>query len=80
MGYVGTDLSKLALFLFRFTGYQVCGNDGMCNLIVRQGPEGRRLNVSPARKGSDIEEDDSACPGLPWERRRCGTLRRCSPT
>ncbi len=26
----------------------------MCGLIVRQGPEGRRLNVSPVRKGWEI--------------------------
>jgi hypothetical protein len=34
---------------------EVCGNDGMCDLMLRQGPEGRRLNVSPARKGWGID-------------------------
>jgi hypothetical protein len=44
---------------------------------MRRGPEGRRLNVSPARKGWVLGEDDPACPGVPWERRRCGTRPRC---
>ena len=43
----------------------------MCYLILRQGPEGRRLNVSPARKGWVLE----AKP----ERRRRGTLPRPTP-
>jgi hypothetical protein len=38
----------------------------MCYLIVGQGPEGRRLNVSPARKGWVWMEGDP-------ERRRRGT-------
>jgi hypothetical protein len=42
------------------------GRNGMCYLIVGQGPEGRRLNVSPARKGWVWMEDDP-------ERRRRGT-------
>jgi hypothetical protein len=49
----------------------------MYDLRVRRGPEGRGLNVSPARKGWDMEGDDAACPGVPWERRRCGTVPRC---
>jgi hypothetical protein len=44
----------------------------MCYLRLRQGPEGRRLNVSPARKGWVLE-------GKP-ERRRRGTLTRPTPT
>ncbi len=36
------------------------------------GPEGRPSKISPARKG--WESIPSACPGLPWERRRCGTF------
>jgi hypothetical protein len=27
----------------------------ICDLVVRQGPEGRRPNVSPARKGWGID-------------------------
>jgi hypothetical protein len=46
------------------------GKNGMCALIVRRGPEGRRLNVSPARKGWVLREVDP-------ERRRCGTRPRC---
>jgi hypothetical protein len=42
----------------------------MYDLRMRRGPEGRRLNVSPARKGWGVEGDDA-------ERRRCGTVPRC---
>jgi hypothetical protein len=45
----------------------------MYDLRVRRGPEGRRLNVSPARKGWGTEGDDA-------ERRRCGTVPTPPPT
>jgi hypothetical protein len=32
-------------------GLDLAQNDGTCALVVRQGPEGRPPNVSPARKG-----------------------------
>ena len=66
-----SELSKLALFLLRCIGHDdawaagLSRKNGMSDLIVRQGPEGRRLDVSPARKGWVLE-------GKP-ERRRCGT-------
>ena len=56
-----SDLSKLIPFLLRFTaqtnvsGAGLAWKNGMCCLIARQGPEGRRLNVSPVRKGWDID-------------------------
>ena len=54
-GYAATS-GKLPLLLPRFNGHldafsaDLALNDAMCDLIVRQGPEGRP-NVSPARKG-----------------------------
>src|SRR3984885_15019913 len=47
-------------------------------------PEGRPLNDTPAPEGAAVSMEDDpactglpgACPGLPWERRRCGTLPR----
>jgi len=73
------------LFLLRFIGYDdvrgggLAGNHRMCDLMVRQGPEGRLPNISPARKGWVLNylpgrtvEDDP-------ERRRCGTLPLCYP-
>jgi hypothetical protein len=42
-----------------------------CDGVAGQGPEGRWLNVSPARKGWVFRKDD--------KRRKCGTLQRCYP-
>jgi hypothetical protein len=50
-------MSKLALFRFRFIGQDavrgggLAGNDKMCDLIVRQGPQGRRQTVRPSPEG-----------------------------
>jgi hypothetical protein len=55
--------------MLRSTPHDVCDKDGMCDPLVRQGPEGRPPNVSPTRKGWVRVEDDP-------ERRRCGTLWR----
>jgi len=46
--------------------------NGLCELIVRQGPEGRRLNVSPARKGCGIKGEWSR-PGFPVR----GSIQDC---
>jgi hypothetical protein len=44
----------------------------MSDLKICQGPEGR--GQTPARSGWAAQiEDDPACPGVTWERRRCGT-------
>jgi hypothetical protein len=56
-GYFVPVLSKLVLSYFAASMATTCGvriylgKNGMCDLIVRRGPEGQRLNVSPARKG-----------------------------
>jgi hypothetical protein len=60
-GYFQADLSKLALFLHGHTSHDdvsgagLAWKNGKCDLIVRPGPEGRQLNVSPARKGWDTD-------------------------
>ncbi len=56
-----SHLTKLAFFLLCLTGHDnvpgagLARKNGICDLIVRQGPEGRQLNVSPARKGWEID-------------------------
>jgi hypothetical protein len=56
-------MSALALLLLRFTGYQVCRNDEMCDPIIRLGPEGRSSKHSPARKGWVSMDDDVSAVG-----------------
>jgi hypothetical protein len=69
--------SKLALLLLRCTKHDdVWGTDlfpktAMYDLILRQGPEGRWLNVSPARKGWDIEGGMMSAVGAAQPRPIC---------
>jgi hypothetical protein len=72
--YFEANLSKLAFSYFRRSGKttRFIRENGMCDRRLRQGPEGRQLNVSPARKGWVLE-------GKP-ERRKRGTLPRPTPT
>ena len=46
--------SDLRSFSCSLHGHEPCGNDGMWDVKMRQGPEGRPPNISPARKGWDI--------------------------
>ena len=44
--------------------------------LPRPGGPARQTSAQPGRAGASMD-DDSACPGVPWERRRRGTLCFC---
>jgi hypothetical protein len=80
-----SDVSKLAFLLLFLTGRWQC--QSVVSSCVREpqrdtqplprpGGPARQTSAQPGRAGASMD-DDPACPGLPWERRRCGTFCFC---
>jgi len=44
--------------LLRFIGHDVCRNEGMCDLIIRQARRaGRQTSAQPGRAGASMDND-----------------------